>query len=217
MIDPLVPQRLRHVLPALGTTFDFAPSAVRVRARFFLRDSGVQFFAWEGQPDRGSDDYVMYGLETGPQYRHLAYITSFELAALRGPTGAQVERDAYFSKTVQDAPTLDEILRQENLGELADGMAASARERRASMAKAAIEHEWALDQASQGTVVLPTFVERDNASVADEKGDAVVNSQGQGLIEYALIISLVAVVVMVILALLGPQVGQLFAHVISSL
>lgn len=39
--------------------------------------------------------------------------------------------------------------------------------------------------------------------------------KGQGFLEYALIISLVAVVVIVILYLLGPAVGSTFSNVIS--
>jgi Flp pilus assembly pilin Flp len=39
--------------------------------------------------------------------------------------------------------------------------------------------------------------------------------KGQGFLEYALIISLVAVIVIVILYLLGPTVGTIFSNVIS--
>lgn len=38
--------------------------------------------------------------------------------------------------------------------------------------------------------------------------------KGQGLLEYALIISLVAIIVIVILALLGPAVGNMFSNLI---
>ena len=41
--------------------------------------------------------------------------------------------------------------------------------------------------------------------------------EGQGLVEYALILVLVAVVVIVILALLGPAIGNIFSNVISGL
>lgn len=37
---------------------------------------------------------------------------------------------------------------------------------------------------------------------------------GQGLLEYALILVLVAIVVIVILALLGPTIGKVFSNVI---
>lgn len=39
------------------------------------------------------------------------------------------------------------------------------------------------------------------------------NRQGQGLSEYALVLSLVAIVVIAVLALLGPQVGNVFGRV----
>lgn len=38
--------------------------------------------------------------------------------------------------------------------------------------------------------------------------------KGQGLTEYALILVLVALVVIVILALLGPAIGQVFSNII---
>ncbi|MBZ0188022.1 MAG: Flp family type IVb pilin [Anaerolineae bacterium] len=41
--------------------------------------------------------------------------------------------------------------------------------------------------------------------------------EGQGLVEYALILVLVAVVVIVILALLGPAVGNIFSNVVNAL
>ncbi len=41
--------------------------------------------------------------------------------------------------------------------------------------------------------------------------------EGQGLVEYALILVLVAVVVIVILALLGPAIGEVFSNIIESI
>jgi len=41
--------------------------------------------------------------------------------------------------------------------------------------------------------------------------------EGQGLVEYALILVLVAVVVIVILALLGPAVGNVFSNVTANI
>jgi pilus assembly protein Flp/PilA len=41
-----------------------------------------------------------------------------------------------------------------------------------------------------------------------------VRQKGQGLVEYALILVLVAVVVLVVLALLGDQVNQVFARIV---
>ena len=41
--------------------------------------------------------------------------------------------------------------------------------------------------------------------------------EGQGLVEYALILVLVAVVVIIILALLGPVIGNVFSEIVSAL
>lgn len=45
----------------------------------------------------------------------------------------------------------------------------------------------------------------------------VRNLEGQGLVEYALIISFVAIIVVVILALLGPAVGNVFSNIIPKI
>ncbi|MCC6188854.1 MAG: pilus assembly protein [Anaerolineales bacterium] len=39
--------------------------------------------------------------------------------------------------------------------------------------------------------------------------------KGQGLVEYALILVMVALIVIVILALLGPAVGQVFSDIVN--
>ncbi len=41
--------------------------------------------------------------------------------------------------------------------------------------------------------------------------------EGQGLVEYALILVLVAVVVIAILTILGPAVGQVFSTIVNSI
>jgi len=41
--------------------------------------------------------------------------------------------------------------------------------------------------------------------------------EGQGLVEYALILVLVAVVVIIILALLGPAIGDIFSNIVNAL
>lgn len=41
--------------------------------------------------------------------------------------------------------------------------------------------------------------------------------QGQGLVEYALVLVLVAVVVIAILTLLGPQIGNVFSKITNGL
>jgi len=45
----------------------------------------------------------------------------------------------------------------------------------------------------------------------------IPREEGQGLVEYALILVLVAVVVIVILALLGPAIGNIFSNIVSAL
>ncbi|MFN2129110.1 MAG: Flp family type IVb pilin [Anaerolineae bacterium] len=41
--------------------------------------------------------------------------------------------------------------------------------------------------------------------------------EGQGLVEYGLILVLVAIIVIAILALLGPTIGNLFSNIAGSL
>lgn len=45
----------------------------------------------------------------------------------------------------------------------------------------------------------------------------VPQEEGQGLVEYALILVLVAVVVIAVLLLLGPAVGNVFSTIIENL
>ncbi len=42
-------------------------------------------------------------------------------------------------------------------------------------------------------------------------------SAGQGLVEYALILALVAIIVLVVVALLGPAVGNMYSTVVSQI
>jgi len=41
--------------------------------------------------------------------------------------------------------------------------------------------------------------------------------KGQGLVEYALILVLVAIVVIVILAILGPTIGNVFSNIVNAI
>lgn len=43
------------------------------------------------------------------------------------------------------------------------------------------------------------------------------HEEGQGLVEYALILVLVAIVVIAILLLVGPAVGNVFSEIVSNL
>ena len=45
----------------------------------------------------------------------------------------------------------------------------------------------------------------------------VLRERGQGLVEYALILVLVALIVIVVLALLGPAIGNVFSNVVASI
>ena len=42
------------------------------------------------------------------------------------------------------------------------------------------------------------------------------HEEGQGLVEYALILVLVALVVIIILALLGPAIGDIFSNLVAN-
>ncbi|WP_322800538.1 Flp family type IVb pilin [Thermoflexus sp.] len=44
-----------------------------------------------------------------------------------------------------------------------------------------------------------------------------LREKGQGLVEYALILALIAVVVIIILSLLGTQVSQVFSQIASTM
>ena len=43
------------------------------------------------------------------------------------------------------------------------------------------------------------------------------SSKAQGLVEYALILVLVALVVIVVLALVGPAIGKVFSNIINNI
>ncbi|MCL5264767.1 MAG: Flp family type IVb pilin [Chloroflexi bacterium] len=45
----------------------------------------------------------------------------------------------------------------------------------------------------------------------------LAREEGQGMVEYGLIIALVAVVVIAVLLLLGPAIGNIFSTIIASI
>jgi pilus assembly protein Flp/PilA len=45
----------------------------------------------------------------------------------------------------------------------------------------------------------------------------LTREDGQGLVEYALILVLVAIIVIAILALLGPEIGNVFSRIVDVL
>jgi pilus assembly protein Flp/PilA len=48
-------------------------------------------------------------------------------------------------------------------------------------------------------------------------GDKLANQRGQGMVEYALILVLVSIVVIVILLTMGQQIANVFSNVVSAL
>ncbi len=46
---------------------------------------------------------------------------------------------------------------------------------------------------------------------------SAVNDKGQGMVEYGLIMMLVAIIVLIILALLGPAIGNMFSNVVRNI
>ena len=45
----------------------------------------------------------------------------------------------------------------------------------------------------------------------------LAHDEGQGLVEYALILVFVAIVVLVILVLLGPAIGNVFSNIVANI
>jgi len=43
------------------------------------------------------------------------------------------------------------------------------------------------------------------------------DAKGQGLVEYALIILLIALIVIIVLALLGPAIANIFSNVVANI
>jgi pilus assembly protein Flp/PilA len=60
--------------------------------------------------------------------------------------------------------------------------------------------------------ILPVFVEREVIGML-----FLPREKGQGLVEYALILVLVAIVVIAILLLLGPIIGNIFSNIINAI
>lgn len=76
-----------------------------------------------------------------------------------------------------------------------------------------------------GTLGMPgTRIERSGPAWTGKKEVSVMKKsllrkgqKGQGLVEYSLIIALVAIVVIAILVLMGPQIGQIFSTITHGL
>jgi pilus assembly protein Flp/PilA len=60
--------------------------------------------------------------------------------------------------------------------------------------------------------LLPVFIEKEVNGML-----FLPREKGQGLVEYALILVLVAIVVIAILLLLGPVIGNIFSNIIEAI
>jgi pilus assembly protein Flp/PilA len=60
--------------------------------------------------------------------------------------------------------------------------------------------------------LLPTLVEKEVSGML-----FLPREKGQGLVEYALILVLVAIVVIAVLLLLGPIIGNIFSNIINAI
>jgi len=60
--------------------------------------------------------------------------------------------------------------------------------------------------------LLPIFVEKEVNGML-----FLPREKGQGLVEYALILVLVAIVVIAVLLLLGPVIGNVFSNIINAI
>lgn len=68
--------------------------------------------------------------------------------------------------------------------------------------------KWQIDR----WYVKRQIARREAAAIEDNGVD-----QGQGLLEYALILMLVVIVVMIVLVILGPAVGNMFSNIVSNI
>jgi pilus assembly protein Flp/PilA len=61
------------------------------------------------------------------------------------------------------------------------------------------------------------FNRKPGGAIKNTRGSRARGEDGQGLVEYAMILMLVVIVVIAILVLLGPQVGSMFSSVTKNL
>ena len=65
--------------------------------------------------------------------------------------------------------------------------------------------------------LISPFIERFRSGLAHVRGRIAGREDGQGMIEYALILVLIAVIVIVILSVVGAQVNNVFSNVSNGL
>ena len=71
-----------------------------------------------------------------------------------------------------------------------------------------------LGDCQENSLILSIKIERKEVS---SKMLFLPREEGQGLVEYALILVLVAIVVIAILLLLGPIIGNVFSNIVANL
>jgi len=73
---------------------------------------------------------------------------------------------------------------------------------------------WRPSTAAPSDLVRPARSRSSWVPPGPTRGVEIIMQQGQGLVEYALILVLVSVVVIVVLALLGPAIGNVFSNIV---
>jgi pilus assembly protein Flp/PilA len=61
------------------------------------------------------------------------------------------------------------------------------------------------------------IIQQESISAVQNKLKWTFSQEAQGLVEYALIIILVAIIVLIVLAIFGSGVGNMFSNVISNI
>ena len=95
----LMTKEIEKKLPTLGSTDGLPPDRVEIVAKYFTPDANFTWYVTEWEKDR--DDYRLFGWVEGP-YPELGYFMLSDLEGIRGPLGLKVERDLYFTATLNE-------------------------------------------------------------------------------------------------------------------